>query len=93
MREIIAEAEKCKICRVVIKIAEKNKAAIMDKSWEIREGFPEEVTFGWRPEGGEGGSHLDPWGRQHSRWRNKKCKGPEVGRLYEEQRRGQCGWS
>ena len=22
---------------------------------EIREGFSEEVTFGWRPEGGEGG--------------------------------------
>ena len=58
MRETVAEAQKCKICRVVIKTAEKNKAAIMDKSWEIREAFSEEVTFGWRPEGGEGGHKL-----------------------------------
>lgn len=43
---------------------------------EIREGFSEEVTFGWRLEGGKG-ERADGSGRVGlSRWRNSKFKGP-----------------
>lgn len=56
---------------MVIKAAEKNKAARMGR--EIRAGFSEEVTFGWRLEGGKGGSQ-DRSGRVGGR---ASAKGPE----------------
>lgn len=45
----------------------------------VRDGLSDKITFKQRPEGSEGWSTEDTWGKNVTgRWKSE-CKGPEVG--------------
>ena len=77
--------EKRQTCQVMVSFRKKNKA---ETSYEVMVRMAPLMwcLTGKKPQ------YKGIWGKRVSGRRNCSCKNPEV-RLYEQQPRGQCGWS